>query len=136
HSKKNLALIEFRLQQALKFVFLTGGLAVVLLYVLAEPLMIVMYGSENGAGFIKMMAPFFLFYYFQGPLQATLQAMDLAKTAMINSFIGSFVKLAVIFSLASQPAFGINGAALGIVAGTVLVTLLHFASVLKKISFS
>src|SRR5690606_33265396 len=68
HSKKNLALIEFRLQQALKFVFLTGGLAVVLLYVLAEPLMIVMYGSENGAGFIKMMAPFFLFYYFQGPL--------------------------------------------------------------------
>lgn len=136
HSKRNMALIEFRLQQALRFVFLTGGLAVVILYVLAEPLMEFMYGSANGAVFIRIMAPFFLFYYFQGPLQATLQALDLARAAMINSFIGSVAKLAVIFALASQPAFGINGAAIGIISGIVLVTLLHFATVLKKISFT
>lgn len=136
HSKNDKALIEFRLQQALRFVFLTGGLAVVILYVLAEPLMKIMYGSTNGAVFIKIMAPFFLFYYFQGPLQAALQALDLARAAMINSFIGSIVKLAVIFALASQPVFGINGAALGIIAGMVLVTLLHFGTVLKRISFT
>lgn len=136
NSQNNKKLIEYRLQQALRFAFLTGGLSVAVLYVLAEPLMQVMYGSTNGAYFIQIMAPFFLFYYYQGPLQATLQALDLARAAMINSFIGAAVKLAVIFLLASQPSFGIKGAALGIVVGFLVVTLLHFATVLKKISFS
>jgi stage V sporulation protein B len=136
NSRNDKGLIEYRLQQALRFVFLTGGLAIVILYVLADPLMEVMYGSTSGAVFIKIMAPFFLFYYYQGPLQATLQALDLARAAMINSIIGAAVKLAVIFALASQPSFGINGAALGIIIGMVLVTFLHFATVLKRISFT
>ncbi|MGJ7920585.1 stage V sporulation protein B [Neobacillus sp. LXY-4] len=136
NSRNDNKLIEYRLQQALRFTFLTGGISVVLLYVLAEPLMKVMYGSESGANFIKVMAPFFLFYYYQQPLQAVLQALNLARAAMINSFIGAVVKTVVIFLLASQPSFGITGAALGIITGFVLVTFLHFATVLKKISFS
>jgi stage V sporulation protein B len=129
-------LIEYRLQQALRFAFVTGGLAVVVLYILADPLMELMYGSTNGAYFIRIMAPFFLFYFYQGPLQAALQALNLARAAMINSLIGNIVKTAVIFILASQPSFGIKGVALGIIVGFVLVTMLHFATVLKKISFT
>ncbi|RBP94010.1 stage V sporulation protein B [Cytobacillus firmus] len=136
NSQNNMRLIEYRLQQALRFAFITGGLAVVVLYVLSDQLMEVMYGSPSGSHFIKLMAPFFLFYYYQGPLQATLQALNLARAAMINSLIGAAVKTAVIFLLASQPAFGINGVAMGILTGTVLVTMLHFATVLKAISFT
>ncbi|MBO0960748.1 stage V sporulation protein B [Neobacillus sp. MM2021_6] len=136
NSKNNQKLIEYRLQQALRFVFLTGGLAVIVLYVLADPLMQLMYGSTKGAYFIRIMAPFFLFYYYQGPLQAVLQALNLARAAMINSLIGAVVKTAVIFLLASQPGFGITGVALGILVGFVLVTILHFATVLKKVAFS
>ncbi|MBT2682129.1 stage V sporulation protein B [Bacillus sp. ISL-37] len=136
NSKKNTKVIQHLLQQSLRFSLLTGGLAVVVLYVLAEPLMTLMYGTANGAQFIKLMAPFFLFYYFQGPLQAALQALDLARAAMINSLIGNLAKTAVIFLLASQPAFGINGVALGMVMGIVLITLLHFATMLKAVSFT
>lgn len=136
NSKKQTKRIEHLLQQSLRFSLLTGGLAVVVLYVLADPLMTLMYGTSNGAQFIKLMAPFFLFYYFQGPLQAVLQALDLARAAMINSLIGNLAKTAVIFLLASQPAFGINGAALGMVMGIVLITLLHFATMLKAITFT
>jgi stage V sporulation protein B len=136
NSKKNGKVIEHLLQQSLRFSLLTGGLAVVVLYVLAEPLMTLMYGTSNGSQFITLMAPFFLFYYFQGPLQAALQALDLARAAMINSLIGNLAKTAVIFLLASQPAFGINGVALGMVMGIVLITLLHFATMLKAVSFT
>jgi stage V sporulation protein B len=136
NSRNNHQLIEYRLQQALRFAFLSGGLAVIVLYVLADPLMQLMYNSTKGAYFIRLMAPFFLFYYYQGPLQAVLQALNLARAAMINSFIGAVVKTAVIFLLASQPSFGITGAALGIMVGFVLVTILHFATVLKRIPFS
>ncbi|WP_040207832.1 stage V sporulation protein B [Neobacillus jeddahensis] len=136
NSNKNYKLIEYRLQQALRFVFLTGGLAVIVLYVLADPLMELMYGSTKGSYFIRLMAPFFLIYYYQGPLQAVLQALNLAQAAMINSLIGAVIKTAVIFFLASQATFGITGVALGIIVGFVLVTGLHFATVLKKVSFS
>ncbi|PLR78025.1 stage V sporulation protein B [Bacillus sp. V3-13] len=136
NSQNNMRLIEYRLQQSLRFALVTGGISVVVLYVLAEDLMQLMYGAKSGAQFIKLMAPFFLFYYYQGPLQAMLQALDLARAAMINSLIGNIVKIAVIFLLASQATYGIKGAALGMIVGFVLVTMLHFATVLKTISFT
>lgn len=135
-AQKKTLLIEHRLQQALRLSFVTGGLAVVVLYVFAEPVMQLMYGTSNSAIFVKVMAPFFIFYYFQGPLTAVLQAMNLAKAALINSFIGSAVKIAAIFALATRPELGIMGAALAIVIGMVLVTLLHFFTVVKVISYT
>jgi len=136
NSQKNFKLIEYRLQQALRLTFLTGGLAVIVLYVLADPLMEIMYGSTKGSYFIRLMAPFMLFYYYQGPLQAVLQALNLARAAMINSLIGAAAKTGVIFLLASQASFGITGAALGILTGFVLVTILHLATVLKRVALS
>lgn len=133
---KNHRLVEYQVQEALRFCLITGGLAVIILYLYADPLMQLMFGSNKGAVYIQLMAPFFLFQYYQGPLQAVLQALNLADAAMINSFIGSIVKLVVIFVLASQPSFGIYGAALGIVTGTMLVTLLHFVTAVKKLSLT
>lgn len=133
HSLKQYATVEKRIQQALKFCVLTGALPVIILLVLAGPLMEMLYNSLSGAFFIKLIAPFILLQYLQSPLQSALQALDLARAAMINSLIGAVVKLAVIFTLASNPSFGINGVAIGIVVGFVLVTLLHYATILKVI---
>jgi stage V sporulation protein B len=134
-AQKQFLQIEHRLHQALRLSFVTGGLAVVVLYVFAEPIMQLMYGSVKAAVFVQVMAPFFIFHYFQGPLQAVLQALNLAQAAMINSFIGAAVKTALIFMLATRPAFGIMGAALAIVIGIMLVTLLHLSTVMKAISY-
>lgn len=133
HSLKQYATVEKRIQQALKFCVLTGALPVIILLVLAGPLMEMLYNSLSGAFFIKLIAPFILLQYLQSPLQSALQALDLARAAMINSLIGAVVKLMLIFTLASNPSFGINGVAIGIVVGFVLVTLLHYATILKVI---
>jgi len=132
-SLKNYAIVEKRLQQSIKFCIVTGSGSVVVLYVLADPLMQLLYNSTNGAIYLQLMAPFFVFQYLQAPLQAALQAMDLARAAMINSLIGAVVKLAVIFILASQPEFGIIGVALGMIVGFLLVTMLNYATILKVI---
>jgi stage V sporulation protein B len=95
-----------------------------------------MYGSTKGTTFILLMAPFFILNYYQGPLQAALQALNLARAAMINSFIGAAVKTAVILVLASRPEFGIYGVAIALIVGFVLVTMLHFATITKSIGFS
>ncbi|WNB93295.1 stage V sporulation protein B [Bacillus sp. NEB1478] len=136
NAQKKYHLIEHRLNQALKLSMLSGGIAAVITFVFAVPIMDLMYDSPATASYVKIMTPFFFFLYFQGPLQAVLQALDLAKAAMINSLIGALVKLAAIFALATRPEFGIMGAALAIVFGIVVVTMLHFATVIKAISYT
>ncbi|RFU62769.1 stage V sporulation protein B [Bacillus sp. V59.32b] len=129
----NYKLIERRLEQSLRLTFITGSLAMVSLFVLADPILEAMYGSSNASIFIKFLAPFFILFYCQLPLQSMLQALNLAKSAMINSIIGSIVKIVIIWVLTSKESFGIMGAAIGIAAGTILVTFLHFSTILKVI---
>ncbi|WP_349407998.1 stage V sporulation protein B [Pseudalkalibacillus sp. SCS-8] len=135
-AQKKHHVVEYRLNQALRIAMLSGGISVVITYVLAAPLMDLMYGTPEVAVYVKLMAPFFFFLYFQGPLQAVLQALDLAKAAMINSIIGAVVKIIAIFLLATRPDLGIMGVALAIVINIVLVTLLHFSTVVKAISYT
>ncbi|AZB43763.1 stage V sporulation protein B [Bacillus sp. FJAT-42376] len=135
-AQKKKKLVEHRLRQALRLSLVTGGLSAVVLYVFAEPLMKGMYGNADAAIFVKLMAPFFIFYYIQGPLQAVLQALNLARAAMINSLIGALAKTALIFALSTRPEMGIKGAALAIVIGMMAVTLLHLATVIKVVALT
>jgi len=135
-ARNRMDIIHFRINQALKIAMVAGGLSIVISYTFAEPIMDLMYHSPQSAVYVHVMAPFFFLFYFQAPLAAVLQALDLAKAAMINSFIGAFVKIAAMFALASRPELGIMGAALGYSIGVVLVTLLNLATVIKSVGFS
>ncbi len=129
----NMNTVSHRLHQALRVTFITGCLAVVILFVFAEPIIQLMYGKSDAAIYITFLAPLCLFAYYQMPLQSVLQALNLARAAMINSLIGAIAKLSLIFILTSQPQFGIMGTAIGIGASIILVTFLHFATIAKKI---
>lgn len=135
-AKRQHRLVEHRLQQALRISLITGGWSVVILYVFAAPILTLMYGSDSATLFIQVLAPCFLFHYFQSPLTSVLQALNLARAAMMNTLIGAIVKLIVIFALASRPEFQMMGVALAIATNIVTVTLLHYATVLKKITFT
>ncbi|TMW73971.1 stage V sporulation protein B [Alteribacter natronophilus] len=135
-SRKQYGIIHHRLGQALRLALVSGAGSAVLLYMFAEPIMTLMYNAPEVAVYVVIMAPFSIFLYFQGPLQAALQALNLAKAAMVNSLVGAVVKIVLIFVLASRPELGIMGAALAIVTGFILVTLLHFATLVKTISFT
>ncbi|MFS0780788.1 stage V sporulation protein B [Bacillus sp. 1P06AnD] len=135
-ASNNLTLVTHRLHQALRVTFITGCLAVVVLFVFADPIMTLMYGKTEASIYITYLAPIFIFSYYQMPLQAVLQALNLAKAAMFNSLAGALIKLAFIFALSSQPQFGIMGTAIGFAASIVLVTFLHFATISKVIPIS
>ncbi len=133
YAKKKFRLVEYQLHQSLRFTFISGALSVVIIYVLADPLMTLMYGNNHAAHYVKFLAPFFLFFFYQGPLQAALQAMNMATAAMVNSFIGAAVKTVLILILATQPRFGIMGVTLSLGVGIILITWLHFVSISRKI---
>lgn len=135
-ARKDMATIHKRLHQSLRLALVTGAPFAVLMFVLAEPLCYYMYNQDQVGILLKMMAPVALFIYFQAPLQATLQALDRPGSALINTLVGSVVKLTLIYFLASRPELGIRGAVFAININIALVTLLHWRSVVRALKFS
>lgn len=135
-ARKDTVTIHKRLNQALRLALITGAPFAVLMFVLAEPICSLMYKDPNIAVMLKMMAPIALFIYLQAPLQAALQALDKPGNALVNTLVGSIVKLGLIYFLASRPEIGILGAIMAININIVLVTLLHAATVMKTVRFT
>lgn len=134
-AKQNKQLTHYRIHQSIRISFASGALATIVLSLFSVPILTYMYGTGNASRFLILMAPFFILLYIQAPLQAALQALDLARDAMWNSLIGAICKFVILFLLTSNPDFGIMGVAIAMVTGVVLVTLLHLASLRKAIQF-
>lgn len=135
-AKSDRKLIHYRVHQSVRISFASGAIATIVLSLFSVPILTYMYGTGNASHFLVLMAPFFILLYIQAPLQAALQALDLARPAMWNSLIGAACKFAVLVFLASNPNFGIMGVAIAMSVGVVLVTLLHLAALQKAIGFS
>lgn len=131
----NKKLTHYRIHQSIRISFASGALATIVLSLFSVPILTYMYGTANASKYITLMAPFFILLYIQAPLQAALQALDFAKSAMWNSLIGAACKLIILFLLASNPNFGIMGVAISMSVSVVLVTLLHLATLKKYIQF-
>ncbi|XEC93143.1 stage V sporulation protein B [Paenibacillus tarimensis] len=127
--------IHKRLHQSMRLALVSGAPFVVVMFLLAEPICRIVYDHSEIAPMLRLMAPFALFIYMQSPLQAALQALNKPGTALFNTFVGASVKLILIVQLASKPELGIYGALIAINVNVVLVTLLHWFSVLRFIGF-
>ncbi|WP_188431163.1 stage V sporulation protein B [Kroppenstedtia guangzhouensis] len=129
-------MVEHRLNQALRLALVVGSPCAAILFILAVPLTDLLYNNVEVARLLRILAPFAVFQYIQGPLSAVLQGLDKAKDAMRNSIFGSVVKTVLIFFLGSQPSLGIDGVVIAINCGIVIVTVLHFLSVLHYVPFT
>ncbi|MEK3731380.1 MULTISPECIES: stage V sporulation protein B [Paenibacillus] len=129
------ATIHKRMNQALRLALVTGAPFATIMYVLAEPLCLLLYNNKEVGTMLKLMAPFALFIYVQAPLQAALQALDRPGRALINTLTGAVIKMGLIVYLASNPAFGIRGAIIAIIVNSIAVTILHGISVSRLIGF-
>jgi stage V sporulation protein B len=136
NARGDLKTIHARLYQSIKLALISGAPFAVFLYVLADPICYYLYGDSEIGVMLRMLAPASLFLYCQGPLQASLQALNQPGKALVNTLIGSIIKLALIFFLASRPQFGILGAVLAISFNMMLVTILHWNSLTRLLRFS
>lgn len=127
--KNDRGTLRLRMHQSIRLALVTGAPFAVVMFVLAEPLCLIVFNNKEAGTMLRMMAPIALFIYFQGPLQAALQALDRPGTALRNTLIGAIIKLLLIGLLASKPTLGILGAVIAINVNIALVSLLHWNSV-------
>jgi stage V sporulation protein B len=135
-SNNDMLTVHKRMHQSLKLSLVAGAPFAVFMYVLAEPLCMIIYNNAEVGAMLKMMAPVAIFIYIQGPLQAALQALDKPGKALRNTFIGACIKLTLISVLASNPSFGIRGAIFAININIAIVTFLHWVSVTRLLKLS
>ncbi|UOQ86126.1 stage V sporulation protein B [Gracilibacillus salinarum] len=134
-AKQHKKLIHYRIHQAIRLSFASGAIATVLLTLFADAILQYMYGTNNASLFLKIMAPCFLFMYIQFPLNASLQALDLAKQAMWNNIGSTIIKFIILIVLTTNPQIGIYGAAIAMSVGVIIGTVFHLITLFRAIKF-
>ncbi|MCQ6275190.1 oligosaccharide flippase family protein [Bacillus sp. V3B] len=139
-SKANADRNKDKLQKLLKRVMLLtfayGIPAVAICYFLAEPLTSTFFHSPGAARYLQLLWPCFLFRFFIMPLQAYLIGLGMMKEAFIHGVWATITAFAIIYFLGSKSSFQMDGVIIGINAEAVLLMLMHYVTVCKKIGVS
>ncbi|MCL6573430.1 MAG: polysaccharide biosynthesis protein [Bacillus sp. (in: Bacteria)] len=128
--------LQKMLQQTMKLTIVYGIAAVAVFYFFAPELTSLFFKSEIPALFLQLLWPFFLFHFFIMPLQAFLIGLDLIKEAFFHIIWSILVSFSLILLLASRSEWQMNGVIIGMNTGAVLLALMHYLTICKKIGVS
>ena len=123
--------VKNRIKQAFLFAFIIGFLFSLSIFIFRSNLLSILYNTDKGSDYIKVLAPFFVLYYLEGVLTASLQALGQAKKNMQISLYGVLLKL-FIMSFLCFCHIGIYSLIIAEIINIIFVVLINFL-VLKKL---
>lgn len=136
YAEKEFVKLQKLLQQVMLLTLFYGLPAVTAFYFLAEPMTMTFFHSKQAAVFLQLLAPYFLFHYFTIPMQAYLIGLGLVKDAFIHSVYATIVTFALIYLVGSRPEWGMEGVIIGMNTGSMVILLMHYMTICKKIGIT
>ena len=136
YAKGNTYKLQMLLQKVMKFTFLYGVPAVVIFYFFAEPLTHLFFESTAATMYLQMLWPYFLFHFFVIPMQAYLIGLGLVKDALYHTIWSHTISFIMMFVLGSFQQLQMEGIIIGMNMGAVLLTMMHYVTICKKIGIS
>ncbi|RSK29231.1 polysaccharide biosynthesis protein [Bacillus sp. HMF5848] len=124
------------LNQVMKLTLLYGIPAIIIFYFFAEPLTGLFFERSAAAGYLQLLTPHFLAYYFVMPLQAYLIGLGLAKEALWHAVWSTICSFLLMYFLGSMKSLQMDGIIIGMNMGAVLLTLMHYVTVCRKIGLT
>ena len=132
YSRGNYDYTKKKLKQALIISIFIGIVFTIIFMLVPEFLLQFIYNTNLGVNYIRIICPFFLLYYIQGPLTSYLQAINKADVAMRGTFMGAIIKNILLLVL---PIFmGIWGFVVSSVVNIFYVTIQHIYYVKKSLN--
>lgn len=130
YSLNNKKMCIKRIKQIVFTSALIGLIGTSIILIIPKTLLNILYHTTEGIEYIKILSPFIILFYIEGPLSSSLQALNKSKTAMYYSIIGSLVRLIsiVIFSLLH---LGMYSYILSIIINLVLSTYIYYKAIKK-----
>lgn len=136
HSEGDYPTLQKMLTQVMKLTFLYGVPAVVIFYFYARPLTSLFFDSDTASVFLQMLWPFFLFHFFIMPLQAILIGLGLIKDTFIHNIWATIISFSIILLVGSKPEMRMDGIVIAMNTSSILVALMHYLTICKKIGVS
>ena len=130
--KENLVMVKRRLKQAVILSFIVGSIFSSFIYLFREPLLSTLYNSTKGSEYIEILAPFFVLFYLEGPLQSVLQAIGKAKTTMFITMVAVITKL-VAMSILSLCHIGMYSLVIAEIIDIFIIVILCVRTIRKEL---
>ncbi|HHW01926.1 MAG TPA: polysaccharide biosynthesis protein [Thermoanaerobacterales bacterium] len=128
---KNIKLAALRAETGVRISIIFGLPAAAGMFVLAEPISMLLYRNPNAGIPLAVMAWGVIFLSLNQTTTGILQGVGKTLIPVRNLMIGAFVKVVINYALTGIPAINIKGAALGSVVGYMISSLLNFAAVVR-----
>lgn len=94
YGENNIKMVKRRCKQAFILSFIVGMVFSSAIYIFRDYLLTTLYNTTKGSNYIRILAPFFVLFYLEGPMQSVLQAIGKARTCMFITLVAIIVKLA------------------------------------------
>lgn len=136
YSNNNIDYTKKKIRQGILFSIIIGIPSTLLFMIIPDIPLKLVYNTNEGIEYMKIMAPIFLLHYFQAPLSSSLQAMGKAKDSMFGTILGVSVKLITLI-IGCNLKIGMLGLVASTCANIIVVTIYDYSKVrkaLKKVS--
>ena len=97
YANNKIKYVKSRIKQACLISFSIGFLITLIIFLFPEFFLKLFFNTTDGVSYLRLLAPFFLIFYLEGPLTSSLQAMNKAKKAFKVSFKGIIYKTIILF---------------------------------------
>ncbi|WNF38309.1 polysaccharide biosynthesis protein [Bacillaceae bacterium IKA-2] len=136
YAKKDFVKLRKLLVKVMKLTLGYGVPSVLIFYFFAEPLTGLFFKNSPASVYLQLLVPYFLFYFFVIPLQAYLIGLGLVKDALFHAAWSTLISFLLMYFLGSMATLQMHGVIIGMNAGVVLLTLMHYVTVCHKIGIS
>lgn len=124
YANRKYNLVKKRLRESIFLSILVGIISTLIFILIPGILLKFLYNTTLGINYIKIIAPFFLLHYIQGPLTTYLTAINKANIAMRGTFIGAIIKNITLVVLALLKS-GIWSLIIATLVNIIYVTIQH-----------
>lgn len=135
YARKDIRYLHTLLKKVIAFTSGYGLPAIFIFYFFAEPLTGFFFENSPAIRYLQLLLLYFFFNFFVIPLQAFLIGIGLVKDAFLHAVYTTVFSFAAMFFLGSLPNLQMDGIIIGMNFGTVLLALMHFVTICKKIEF-
>lgn len=131
YAERNMRIVKKGLSQGMLFSLLIGCFFTMLFMLFPNYILKFIYNTTLGSDYVRLIVPFFIFHYIQGPLTTYLQAINKAKCAMYGTLLGSIIKNILLFVLAICN-YKIWSLIISTIVNILIVTIHHIIYAIKS----
>ncbi len=123
-----------RIKQIILISSLIGGWSTLIITIFPNFFLNVLYHTNEGIDYIRLLSPFVILFYIEYPLTNALQALGKSSSLMRTSIITSIIRLLSIVSF-SLLGFGMYSLVISIIINLVVATFMYYREIKKSLSY-